>query len=60
MDEIRVAFAGDSRPEDLGDISGIDVGLTQAFDLVKGLASQGVLLTGLAAGADQRAANLWT
>ncbi|OYU69668.1 MAG: hypothetical protein CFE28_06425 [Alphaproteobacteria bacterium PA2] len=60
MDEIRVAFAGHSRPEDLGDISGIDAGLTQAFDLVKGLASQGVLLTGLAAGADQRAAKLWT
>ena len=60
MDEIRVAFAGHSRPEDLGDLKGVDAGLVQAFELVNALASKGVLLTGLAAGADQRAATLWS
>lgn len=60
MDELRVAFAGHSRPEDLGDLKGVDAGLIKAFALLKGLATQGVLLTGLAAGADQRAARLWT
>ena len=57
MAELRVAFAGHNRPEDLGDAAAIERQLAQTFALFGD--KQGVLITGLAAGADTSAAKAW-
>ena len=60
MNDLRVAFAGHNRPEDLGDLAEVSAGLASALDLVGALTQQAVLLTGLADGADRLAAVAWS
>ena len=57
MGELRVAFAGHNRPEDLGDLREIDRQLGEAFTLFG--ETRGVLVTGLATGSDRHAAAAW-
>ncbi len=60
MVELRIAFAGHIRPEDLGDLGAIDLGLSRAFGLIASALPLGAeLVTGLAGGADLHAARAW-
>lgn len=59
--EVRVAFAGHNRPEDLRDQTTIEAALRRTVDLICAAGvERAVLTTGLAEGADSLAVKVWS
>jgi hypothetical protein len=57
---IQIAFAGHNRPHDLGPPKRISAALAAAFEMIRAAGvDEALLLTGLAAGADELAAEAW-